>query len=204
MSEEMNEFDSDEWEAPPPSNMTPPTPFELASLAATYQLKGRTEEESFDAATRVFQEAERRLQTFMTQDERRRESAINLFKNIPKEDLAKVEPILAKLGCQIPSRKSFPIESEEFHERLCAQRNIEDRRRQIEKLTKKLGQEMKAPFWILTFEGWLKLVEALVEEKELLNPAKLKSHDQKLRSQKRGVKKEFKPVRPSTIEKNKL
>jgi hypothetical protein len=111
----------------PIHNDTPPTAFELATLATAFIVSGKCEAEAFKMAKTVFARAEEEVLKFETHSERRREEMLKNMPDIAADYAEKAELIHKGLGVYPPSIESFPLDNKDFIHGILPQYSADDR-----------------------------------------------------------------------------
>lgn len=108
-------------------NDTPPTAFELATLATAFIVSGKCEAEAFEMAKMVFARAEEEVLKFETHSERRREVMLKHMPDIAADYAKKAESIHKGLGVYPPSIERFPLDKKDFIHGILPQYSADDR-----------------------------------------------------------------------------
>jgi len=193
---------SDCDESLPSRNANPPTPFELASLAVPFLVKGENEDEAFRMARKAFGRAEEEVRRFKTYEERTREAMLDMMPHqdgLLKENLKKIAPILGTLRVQVPS--AFPIPLQQFYDLIFPQQSTTDRRKWFEKrfwprVNRNLrGPPPPVPDEVPDIHSWVDWFVATSEIRGWHKPEKLQADSDKLHSYNRRSSKQFRPRR---------
>lgn len=174
----------------PIPNSVPPTPFELASLAATFLAAGKTQDVAFQLAREVFERAEAEVMKFDPLAERLADQNLASMPD-PVRDLEdECRSYLRYFGICQPEDSDFPLSFEAFQESVLPQKLIEDRRKFFRSQVK--GAECPDGL-IPDLYLWLLLFAKVAKLRGWDDPAKIKSEAKKFHA--RRVSKEYK-LRP--------
>jgi hypothetical protein len=190
-------FESPDYchEGRPIPNSTPPSPFELASLATAFLAAGKTMDEAFVLARDVFRRSEIELESgFPTLEEVRQVEMMECMPNLDEELRGKFQPWIQRLRIKIPDEADFPLSFPSFFNKVLPQVSEEDRRKWFESrvLPVVSRYSQTPPVEIPDLSSWLQLLEAAGDARNWEDQGKLQRDARALESPSRRVAKKWK------------